>query len=82
MSSYSTSVSWIYEFFDPRTPVILASQPDSSGRAAIKNVLPNWIMTVPFLRYGRGCQHMKVCAATVLALCAQWVYMISPSLCW
>ncbi|KAF8547998.1 phospholipase D/nuclease [Imleria badia] len=59
ISSYSTSVSWIYEFFDPRTPVILVSQPDQSGRAAIKNVLPNWIMTVPFLRYGRGCQHMK-----------------------
>ncbi|KAF8128029.1 hypothetical protein EV363DRAFT_452845 [Boletus edulis] len=59
LSSYSTSVSWIYEFFDPRTPAILVAQPDSSGRAAIKNVLPNWIMTVPFLRYGRGCQHMK-----------------------
>ncbi|KAN0079823.1 Tyrosyl-DNA phosphodiesterase domain containing protein [Tylopilus felleus] len=59
ISSYSTSVSWIYEFFDPRTPVILVAQPDSTGRAAIKNVLPNWVMTVPFLRYGRGCQHMK-----------------------
>ncbi|KAF8841337.1 phospholipase D/nuclease [Paxillus ammoniavirescens] len=60
ISSYSTSVSWIYEFFDPHTPVILASQPDQSGRATIKNVLPNWIMTVPFLRNGRGCQHMKI----------------------
>ncbi|KAG8215114.1 tyrosyl-DNA phosphodiesterase-domain-containing protein [Butyriboletus roseoflavus] len=60
ISSYSTSTSWIYEFFDPRTPVILVTQPDPSGRAAIKNVLPNWIMTVPFLRYGRGCQHMKI----------------------
>ncbi|KAF8553316.1 phospholipase D/nuclease [Imleria badia] len=59
ISSYTTSVSWIYEFFDPRTPVILVGQPDESGRAAIKNVLPNWMMTVPFLRYGRGLQHMK-----------------------
>jgi hypothetical protein len=71
ISSYSTSVSWIYEFFNPRTPVILVSQPDPSGRAAIKNVLPNWVMTVPFLRYGRGCQHMKVCAATALSLRVQ-----------
>ncbi|KIK79913.1 hypothetical protein PAXRUDRAFT_36333 [Paxillus rubicundulus Ve08.2h10] len=60
ISSYSTSMSWIYEFFDPHTPVILVSQPDQSGRATIKNVLPNWIMTVPFLRNGRGCQHMKI----------------------
>ncbi|KIJ10133.1 hypothetical protein PAXINDRAFT_86497, partial [Paxillus involutus ATCC 200175] len=60
ISSYSTSVSWIYEFFDPYTPVILISQPDQSGRATIKNVFPNWIMTVPFLRNRRGCQHMKI----------------------
>ncbi|KAF9228232.1 phospholipase D/nuclease [Gyrodon lividus] len=59
ISSYSTSVSWIYEFFDPHTPVILAAQPDQSGQAISKNILPNWIMTVPFLRNGRGCQHMK-----------------------
>ncbi|KAH7882123.1 tyrosyl-DNA phosphodiesterase-domain-containing protein [Phlebopus sp. FC_14] len=59
MSSYSTSLSWIYEFFDPRTPVIIVSQTDPSGQATIKNVLPNWVMTVPFLRSGRGCQHMK-----------------------
>lgn len=71
ISSYSTSVSWICEFFDPRTPVILVSQPDPSGRSAIKNVLPNWIMTVPFLRYGRGCQHMKVCVVIASSPCTQ-----------
>ncbi|KAF9235416.1 hypothetical protein BU15DRAFT_89583 [Melanogaster broomeanus] len=60
ISSYSTSVSWIYEFFDPSTPVILVAQPDPSGQATIKNILPNWVMTVPFLRNGRGCQHMKI----------------------
>ncbi|KAI6046605.1 tyrosyl-DNA phosphodiesterase-domain-containing protein [Pisolithus marmoratus] len=59
ISSYSTSVSWIYEFFDPCTPVIMVAQPDSSGQACIKNILPNWVMTVPFLRNGHGCQHMK-----------------------
>ncbi|OAX34687.1 phospholipase D/nuclease [Rhizopogon vinicolor AM-OR11-026] len=59
ISSYSTSVSWIYEFFEPSTPVIIVAQPDQSGQATIKNVLPNWVMTVPFLRGGRGCQHMK-----------------------
>ncbi|KAI6021080.1 hypothetical protein EDC04DRAFT_2575753 [Pisolithus marmoratus] len=59
ISSYSTSVSWIYEFFDPCTPVIMVAQPDLSGQARIKNILPNWVMTVPFLRNGHGCQHMK-----------------------
>ncbi|KIK15083.1 hypothetical protein PISMIDRAFT_336014 [Pisolithus microcarpus 441] len=59
ISSYSTLVSWIYEFFEPRTPVIIVAQPDSSGQAGIKNILPNWVMTVPFLRNGYGCQHMK-----------------------
>ncbi|KAG9308121.1 phospholipase D nuclease [Chiua virens] len=65
ISSYSTSVSWIYEFFDPRTPVIIVTQPDSSGQATVKNVLPHWIMTVPFLRNGYGCQHMKVRLAII-----------------
>ncbi|EGN94780.1 hypothetical protein SERLA73DRAFT_171190 [Serpula lacrymans var. lacrymans S7.3] len=59
LSSYSLSVSWIYEFFDPSVPVIIVAQPDESGQATIKNVLPNWIRTTPFLRYGRGCMHMK-----------------------
>lgn len=60
ISSYSTSVSWIYEFFAPSTPVIIVAQPGQSGQPTIKNILPNWVMTVPFLRNGRGCQHMKV----------------------
>ncbi|KAI6046592.1 hypothetical protein EDC04DRAFT_2628561, partial [Pisolithus marmoratus] len=60
ISSYSTSVSWIYEFFDPRMPVIMVAQPDSSGQARIKNILPNWVVTVPFLRNGHECQHMKI----------------------
>ncbi|KAL4077535.1 tyrosyl-DNA phosphodiesterase-domain-containing protein [Scleroderma citrinum] len=59
ISSFATSVSWIYEFFDPRTPVIIVAQPGESGNAEIKNILPNWVMTVPFLRNGMGCQHMK-----------------------
>ncbi|KAI6021073.1 hypothetical protein EDC04DRAFT_2939418 [Pisolithus marmoratus] len=61
ISLYSTSVSWIYKFFDPCMPVIMVAQPDSSGQAHIKNILPNWVMTVPFLCNGHGCQHMKVC---------------------
>ncbi|KIJ62339.1 hypothetical protein HYDPIDRAFT_30594 [Hydnomerulius pinastri MD-312] len=59
ISAYCTSVSWIYESFHPSTPVILVAQPDQSGQANIKNILPNWVMTVPFLRNGLGCQHMK-----------------------
>jgi tyrosyl-DNA phosphodiesterase-1 len=53
-------LSWIYEFFDRSVPVILVAQPDQSGEARIKQVLPNWIRTAPFLRNGRGCMHMKV----------------------
>jgi tyrosyl-DNA phosphodiesterase-1 len=59
-ASYAISVSWIYELFAPSTPVIIVAQPDQSGQPIIKNVLPNWVMTVPFLPNGRGCQHMKV----------------------
>ncbi|KIK34966.1 hypothetical protein CY34DRAFT_608021 [Suillus luteus UH-Slu-Lm8-n1] len=60
IASFSTSVSWIYEFFEPSTPVIIVTQPNQSGQPAIRNIFPNWVMTVPFLRNGRGCQHMKV----------------------
>jgi hypothetical protein len=60
IASYSTSVSWLYEFFVPSTPVIMVAQPDQSGQPTIRNILPNWVMTVPFLRNGQGCQHMKV----------------------
>jgi len=65
MSSYSLDFPWIYEFFDRNVPVIMVAQPDASGEATIKNVLPNWIRTTPFLRDGRGCQHMKVRVAYV-----------------
>jgi len=60
MSSYSLDYSWIYDFFDPSVPVIMVAQPDASGEATIKNVLPNWVRATPFLRAGRGCQHTKV----------------------
>lgn len=30
------------------------------GNETIKEVLPNWIKTTPFILGGRGCQHMKV----------------------
>ncbi|PPQ68438.1 hypothetical protein CVT25_007831 [Psilocybe cyanescens] len=60
MSSYALDFPWIYQFFDPSVPVIMVAQPDESGEATIKNVLPHWIRTTPFLRGGFGCQHMKV----------------------
>ncbi|KAG8826153.1 hypothetical protein FRC17_008354 [Serendipita sp. 399] len=60
LSSYSTDISWIYEFFLPETPVILVNQPRESGNAEIKNILPNWVMTMPFLRNGRGAMHVKL----------------------
>ncbi len=40
------------------TPIILIAQsPD--GNSAVHNILPNWVMTTPFLPGGRGCMHMK-----------------------
>ena len=60
LSSYALDYSWIYSFFDPSVPVIMVAQPDASGEATVKIVLPNWIRTTPFLRAGYGCQHMKV----------------------
>lgn len=60
MSSYALDFPWIYQFFEPSVPVIMVAQPDASGQAEIKNVLPNWIRTTPHLPGGRGCQHMKV----------------------
>ncbi|KAG6828194.1 hypothetical protein H0H92_008813 [Tricholoma furcatifolium] len=59
ISSYSLDLSWIYEFFDRSVPVILVTQPDPSGEASLKNVLPHWIRTSPYLPAGRGCMHMK-----------------------
>ncbi|KJA22168.1 hypothetical protein HYPSUDRAFT_41333 [Hypholoma sublateritium FD-334 SS-4] len=59
MSSYALDFPWIYHFFESSVPVIMVAQPDASGQAEIKNVLPNWIRTTPHLPGGRGCQHMK-----------------------
>ncbi|KAG5650353.1 hypothetical protein H0H81_012545 [Sphagnurus paluster] len=59
MSSYALDFAWIYEFFDRSVPVIMVAQPDATGQATLKNVLPNWIRTTPALRGGRGCMHMK-----------------------
>lgn len=61
MASYCVDWPWLYGFFDPKTPVVVIAQPDESGNESIKEVLPNWIKTTPFLRNGRGCMHMKVC---------------------
>jgi tyrosyl-DNA phosphodiesterase-1 len=60
LSSFSTDISWIYSMFPPKIPVILIQQPDESGNAKVKNILPNWVLTTPFLRGGRGAMHIKV----------------------
>ncbi|KAJ3808629.1 tyrosyl-DNA phosphodiesterase-domain-containing protein [Lentinula aff. lateritia] len=59
LSSFALDIPWIYSLFDPSSPVIMVAQPDSSGKASVKNALPNWIKTTPFLRGGYGCMHMK-----------------------
>ncbi|GAW05961.1 phospholipase D nuclease [Lentinula edodes] len=66
LSSFALDIPWIYSLFDPSSPVIVVAQPDSNGKASVKNALPNWIKTTPFLRGGYGCMHMKfmlVCIA-------------------
>ncbi|KAJ4492595.1 tyrosyl-DNA phosphodiesterase-domain-containing protein [Lentinula edodes] len=59
LSSFALDIPWIYSLFDPSSPVIMVAQPDSNGKASVKNALPNWIKTTPFLRGGYGCMHMK-----------------------
>ncbi|KIM82075.1 hypothetical protein PILCRDRAFT_786360 [Piloderma croceum F 1598] len=59
LSSYSLALSWIYEFFDRDTPVIMVAH-DATRLEAMHNVFPNWVRTVPKLHNGRGCMHMKI----------------------
>lgn len=59
LSSYSLALSWIYEFFDRDTQVIMVAH-DAARPEAMHNVFPNWVRTVPKLHNGRGCMHMKV----------------------
>ncbi|CCA72701.1 hypothetical protein PIIN_06638 [Serendipita indica DSM 11827] len=60
LSSYSTDIAWLYGMFSPMTPVILVNQPTETGNSDVKGILPNWIMTMPFLRGGRGAMHVKL----------------------
>ncbi|THH13363.1 hypothetical protein EW146_g6842 [Bondarzewia mesenterica] len=57
ISTYALDVQWIYQFFDPSTPVVLVT--DSDGPPTEKKILPNWIRVTPFLPNGRGLMHMK-----------------------
>ncbi|GJE97021.1 tyrosyl-DNA phosphodiesterase [Phanerochaete sordida] len=58
VAAYVINLPWFYSFFNRETPVVVVTQ-DPAGNETIKEVLPNWIKTTPFLRGGRGCQHMK-----------------------
>ncbi|KAK7045945.1 hypothetical protein VNI00_006940 [Paramarasmius palmivorus] len=59
ISTFAEDLSWIYQFFESGVPVIFVAQPDNTGEATIKNVLPHWIKTTAYLRGGYGCMHMK-----------------------
>ncbi|KAG7090465.1 hypothetical protein E1B28_009580 [Marasmius oreades] len=59
ISTFALELPWIYQFFERNVPVILVAQPDSTGRAAMHNALPDWIKTMPYLPGGFGCMHMK-----------------------
>ncbi|KAJ7744468.1 tyrosyl-DNA phosphodiesterase-domain-containing protein [Mycena maculata] len=65
LSAFVVDPAWIYSFFDPETPVVLVTDPNTSGadanasRPTLKNMFPNWVRVCPPLTNGRGCMHMK-----------------------
>ncbi|SJL01230.1 uncharacterized protein ARMOST_04548 [Armillaria ostoyae] len=56
LSTYAHDIPWIYQFFEREVPVIFVTHGESEG---MRNVLPNWIKTVPKLNGPYGCMHMK-----------------------
>ncbi|KAK0490374.1 tyrosyl-DNA phosphodiesterase-domain-containing protein [Armillaria novae-zelandiae] len=56
LSSYAHDIPWIYQFFEREVPVIFVAHGESEG---MRNILPNWIKTVPKLNGPYGCMHMK-----------------------
>ncbi|THH28564.1 hypothetical protein EUX98_g5632 [Antrodiella citrinella] len=52
LSAYVVEQSWIYEFFNRGTPVVLVAQ-DPQGNETMKEILPEWIRTTTFLANGR-----------------------------
>ncbi|KAJ3753165.1 tyrosyl-DNA phosphodiesterase-domain-containing protein [Lentinula raphanica] len=52
LSTFALNPSWIYGLFNPSVPVIMVTQPDSTGSASVKNVFPNWIKTTPSIQGG------------------------------
>jgi tyrosyl-DNA phosphodiesterase-1 len=83
LSSYSLALSWIYEFFDRETPVIMVAH-DAGHPEVMHNVFPNWIRTVPKLHNGRGCMHMKVSRSVydLLHVCSMSPFHSRCSSCW
>ncbi|EMD34993.1 hypothetical protein CERSUDRAFT_54191, partial [Gelatoporia subvermispora B] len=59
LSAYCINWPWIYSFFNRDTPVIMVAHDQQGSNETIKEVLPNWIKTTPFLRNGMGCMHIK-----------------------
>ncbi|KAJ7816941.1 hypothetical protein B0H14DRAFT_3877662 [Mycena olivaceomarginata] len=64
LSAFAVDPSWLYEFFDRDTPVVLVADSNICGAEAsdvptLKNIFPNWVRVCPPLYNGRGCMHMK-----------------------
>ncbi|KAJ7925350.1 hypothetical protein B0H13DRAFT_2266305 [Mycena leptocephala] len=79
LSTFIVTHEWIYPFFDPATPVVLVTDPATSGgdpeAAALKNVFPNWVGVCPPLTGGgggRGCMHMKAARCTSSSAPHEW----------
>ncbi|KAK0455791.1 tyrosyl-DNA phosphodiesterase-domain-containing protein [Desarmillaria tabescens] len=56
LSTYAHDIPWIYQFFEREVPMIFVAHGESEG---MRNILPNWIKTVPKLIGPYGCMHMK-----------------------
>jgi tyrosyl-DNA phosphodiesterase-1 len=65
-ASYASMPNFIFSFFDTNTPVISVVQPDESGTSRVIKLREKFLLTTPFLRGGRGCQHIKVCPRTLI----------------
>lgn len=65
LSAFVADPTWLYEFFDPATPVVLVLDTTGVGgdvdarEPALKNIFPNWVRVCPPLHNGRGCARIS-----------------------
>ncbi|KAG8970149.1 hypothetical protein FRC03_011167 [Tulasnella sp. 419] len=59
-SSYCVDIDWLRRIFPTSCPVVYVAQPETQdGLPSVKDMPLLWVKTMPRLRGGRGCMHMK-----------------------